>query len=984
MKTSMLLTLGALVLGLTTNAFAQGSAFTWQGHLTEAGQPANGLYDLTFALYGFATGGTALDTKTINGATVVNGLYTETLDFGPGVFDGNPRWLELSLNTTGVADFTTLAPRQPITATPYAIRAVSAGTATTAGSLSGMLPDSQLSINVARLNANNVFTSPINLPANGLVAGTNQLVLAGGNVGIGTAEPQAALHIEGPDGTQPLFKLKTPGNYQSSMLWFQDEDANPPSGAIATMDLSNGDGLFNLVAGAYCDERIYKYGSTRGASRIQFHDGTISLYVSSLLNGGGQVAGDPVTFYQTLGLSDSSFIVYTGAGTERVRVDSVGNVGIGTSGPQEKLDINGTVKATSFKGNGSALTDITPSSAAGGDLSGTYPNPTLANNAASLSKVSGGLIWSANNNVGITPYNTPTAALDVMSNDGDPVLDLVMGVGGGESPIFRVFMDGPKTDSTLGFTINRNGNVGIGTAIPTAKLDVTGDIKATNVFTGQVTATKFLGDGSSLGGVAPASGSTNYVAKAGDTMTGALNLPPNGLNVGGGQLYLANGNVGIGTFPSVLLDIHGRDTNSVLDIIKGIGDSASPIFRVFGDGPKTDSTLVFTIVRNGNVGIGTATPQSKLDVAGQVRSSAGGFMFPDGTVQTTKASGSGTVTGSGTSGQLALWTGTSSVSGNNNLYWDGSNSRLGIGTSSPQAKLDVNGAITATSFKGIGTELTGVPPSGTAGNALAGTYPNPSIADGAVTNAALVNNAVTAAKLASDPASLNRVSGGACTLLGGNLGIGTTVPAQKLHIYASGHPRIIGEIGDAASGDIGLEFRRAGSVKFDLGLPSNQWNNFRIWDGQTGASLLEIDTSGNVGIGTVNPATKLDVAGEVTCVAINITSDRNAKEQFKPINARAVLDKVARLPISEWQYKEQSDARHLGPMAQDFREAFALGRDERYITSVDADGVALAAIQGLNEKLDEKTREVEALKQSVAELRELVNKLASQQNGDAK
>ena len=137
-------------------------------------------------------------------------------------------------------------------------------------------------------------------------------------------------------------------------------------------------------------------------------------------------------------------------------------------------------------------------------------------------------------------------------------------------------------------------------------------------------------------------------------------------------------------------------------------------------------------------------------------------------------------------------------------------------------------------------------------------------------------------------------------------------------------------------------------------------------------------------IGGGGAAPNLQVVGEVYCVAVNITSDRNAKEQFKPVNAREVLAKVARLPITEWQYKAQGDARHIGPMAQDFREAFALGHDEKHITSVDADGVALAAIQGLNEKLDETRAENLALKQTVEELKALVNKIAGQQNGGAK
>ena len=146
--------------------------------------------------------------------------------------------------------------------------------------------------------------------------------------------------------------------------------------------------------------------------------------------------------------------------------------------------------------------------------------------------------------------------------------------------------------------------------------------------------------------------------------------------------------------------------------------------------------------------------------------------------------------------------------------------------------------------------------------------------------------------------------------------------------------------------------------------------------------------SGHVGIGTATPATRLDVAGEITCTAINITSDRNAKEHFRPVNSREVLAKVARLPITEWHYKQAAEVRHLGPMAQDFRDAFGLGHDEKHIATVDADGVALAAIQGLNQKLEEQVLQqdtrIRTLEKSVDELTALVNKLASQLPGGAR
>jgi hypothetical protein len=115
-------------------------------------------------------------------------------------------------------------------------------------------------------------------------------------------------------------------------------------------------------------------------------------------------------------------------------------------------------------------------------------------------------------------------------------------------------------------------------------------------------------------------------------------------------------------------------------------------------------------------------------------------------------------------------------------------------------------------------------------------------------------------------------------------------------------------------------------------------------------------------------------------------SDRNAKENFAPINPRDVLDQVDRMPITTWNYKSQDAAiRHIGPMAQDFAAAFRVGESDRTISTVDADGVALAAIQGLDQKVEEqlkaKEAEIKQLKQSVAELKALVNTLAQKPNG---
>jgi len=114
-------------------------------------------------------------------------------------------------------------------------------------------------------------------------------------------------------------------------------------------------------------------------------------------------------------------------------------------------------------------------------------------------------------------------------------------------------------------------------------------------------------------------------------------------------------------------------------------------------------------------------------------------------------------------------------------------------------------------------------------------------------------------------------------------------------------------------------------------------------------------------------------------------SDRQAKENLEAVNAQALLEKVATLPLSSWNYTSQdARIRHLGPMAQDFHAAFGVGESDTGITSVDADGVALAAIQGLNQKVEQKNAEIAELKQELTELKRLVSQLSAKLEGGVK
>ncbi|MDW8309988.1 MAG: hypothetical protein RMK20_11505, partial [Verrucomicrobiales bacterium] len=122
---------GAIVAWSATFATAAPfSAFTYQGRLEAGGSAANGNYDIRFGLFTNSSGGSAVATLTNLNVAVSNGLFTTLVNFGTTPFDGTVYWLELAVRTNGGGAFSVLAPRQDLTATPYALYAARAGQAT--------------------------------------------------------------------------------------------------------------------------------------------------------------------------------------------------------------------------------------------------------------------------------------------------------------------------------------------------------------------------------------------------------------------------------------------------------------------------------------------------------------------------------------------------------------------------------------------------------------------------------------------------------------------------------------------------------------------------------------------------------------------------------------------------------------------------------------------------------------------------------------
>ena len=143
----------------------QTTAFTYQGRLNTNGVPATGAFDFQFALRDAVTLGNNIgSTQFVAAVSVSNGLFTVSLDFGALAFDGSGRWLEIGARSAGGGPYSLLAPRQQITSTPYAALALRASTYTgtiQTTNLTGTIPDTRLSTNVALLNTNVNFTGTV-------------------------------------------------------------------------------------------------------------------------------------------------------------------------------------------------------------------------------------------------------------------------------------------------------------------------------------------------------------------------------------------------------------------------------------------------------------------------------------------------------------------------------------------------------------------------------------------------------------------------------------------------------------------------------------------------------------------------------------------------------------------------------------------------------------------------------------------------------
>jgi hypothetical protein len=188
------------------------TAFTYQGQLKDADGPVNGAFDFQFVLYSAQTGGEMLGTSAIEDMTLANGMFNLKLDFGRAAVEAKESWLEIAVRPSGSnEDYTVLFPRQKLTPTPYAIFAQHEqwsliGVPVGFAERLGKVTDAE-----ANQKPDNEATEPTEPAAAAQAGGWTddgavvRLTTSSDLVGIGTSIPSGPLHVHGEGGFTPIF-----------------------------------------------------------------------------------------------------------------------------------------------------------------------------------------------------------------------------------------------------------------------------------------------------------------------------------------------------------------------------------------------------------------------------------------------------------------------------------------------------------------------------------------------------------------------------------------------------------------------------------------------------------------------------------------------------------------------------------------------------------------------------------------------------------
>lgn len=437
---SIMVLLMAVVVLCPGEAFGQASmtsAFTYQGQLKDADSPANGFYDFTFALYDDPSTGSQVGiTINAENKAVENGLFTVLLDFGIEAFAGDARWLEIGVRPGDNTDpHTILSPRQTVTATPYAVYAMSAG----GGSGSGIGGN-------GTVNAIPKFTGTATL-------GNSVIHESGGFIGIGGTTPGQTLDVWGSIRSKDVPETGGKNIIIGNDAYLADIDEVDTLGIYGNVHATEGHvklGSNGPVLSGYSQN--FGIGIAVPTSRLHVNGnavitGKLGVNVTSpaeRLDVGGNIRLRGSQIQDSDGTAriivdhDGALDLADANGTAALSVAAPGLVGIATASPDYALDVNGQAGFNEY----------------------LYHNE------------------DTDTYIRFTPDQTNfySGGLQMLTLDGDTQHAAVINEAGTDLT-FRVESD---TKTAALYVSGTNGQVGIGTDKPMAHLHVAGSACVTS------------------------------------------------------------------------------------------------------------------------------------------------------------------------------------------------------------------------------------------------------------------------------------------------------------------------------------------------------------------------------------------------------------------------------------------------------------------------------------------------------------------------